>query len=96
MEYVRRDLRSVMELMNGSNFTDEHFLVVTYNLLCAINYMHRANIIHRDLKPANILVTNMSTVKICDFGLARSIKGERPMSPHVGSRYYRAPEVICL
>ena len=46
-----------------------------YNLLCATKYLHTANVIHRDLKPANVLVNEDCTVKICDFGLARSISG---------------------
>ena len=37
--------------------------------------MHSANVLHRDLKPANVLVNEDCTVKICDFGLARSISG---------------------
>lgn len=31
--------------------------------------------LHRDLKPANVLVNEDCSVKICDFGLARSIAG---------------------
>ena len=31
--------------------------------------------LHRDIKPANILVNEDCTVKLCDFGLARSITG---------------------
>ena len=46
-----------------------------YNLLCAVKYLHTANVIHRDLKPANVLVNEDCSVKICDFGLARSISG---------------------
>jgi mitogen-activated protein kinase 1/3 len=46
-----------------------------YNLLCAVKYLHGCNIIHRDLKPANILINEDCSVKICDFGLARSIAG---------------------
>jgi serine/threonine protein kinase len=37
-----------------------------------MRYMHAANILHRDLKPANILINEDCTIKICDFGLARS------------------------
>jgi len=48
---------------------------VVYNLLCAVKYLHSANVLHRDLKPANILVNEDCSVKICDFGLARSIAG---------------------
>ena len=46
-----------------------------YNLFCAVKYLHSANVLHRDLKPANILVNEDCSVKICDFGLARSIAG---------------------
>ena len=37
--------------------------------------MHSAKILHRDIKPANILVNDDCGVKICDFGLARSLAG---------------------
>lgn len=31
--------------------------------------------LHRDLKPANVLINEDCTVKLCDYGLARSISG---------------------
>jgi mitogen-activated protein kinase 1/3 len=43
--------------------------------MCAVKYLHESNVIHRDLKPANVLVNEDCTVKLCDFGLARSITG---------------------
>lgn len=79
-----------------------------YNLLCSLNFLETSNLIHRDLKPSNILITPECNVKICDFGMARSIapvdakkdekkhndKKKRPMSPIAFTRIYRPPEAI--
>ena len=44
-------------------------------MLCAIKYLHESKVIHRDLKPANVLINEDCSVKLCDYGLARSITG---------------------
>ena len=46
-----------------------------YNFLCAINFLHSANIMHRDLKSENILIDDECRIKICDFGMARTMIG---------------------
>lgn len=48
----------------------------------------------QDLKPSNIVVRSDCTLKILDFGLARSAGTTFMMTPYVVTRYYRAPEVI--
>jgi serine/threonine protein kinase len=48
----------------------------------------------RDLKPSNIVVRSDCTLKILDFGLAKTAGTSFMMTPYVVTRYYRAPEVI--
>lgn len=50
-----------------------HIKTLLYNLLVGLKYVHSAGIYHRDLKPANCLVNQDCSVKICDFGLARTV-----------------------
>jgi serine/threonine protein kinase len=49
-------------------------------------------VLHRDLKPANILVNEDCSVKICDFGLARSIAGIDSASFLFGSKRFKNDE----
>ena len=51
-----------------------------YQILRAIKSMHSADIVHRDLKPANILLNQNCDLKVCDFGLARSVRQTGPSS----------------
>lgn len=62
---------------------------MVYNLLCAVKYLHSANVIHRDLKPANVLVNEDCSVKICDFGLARSISGVESSNIFISGRKFK-------
>lgn len=62
-------------------------------------YKHSASCIifvflFQDLKPSNIVVKSDCTLKILDFGLARTAGTTFMMTPYVVTRYYRAPEVI--
>jgi len=51
---------------------ERHVITILYNLLCSLNFVHTANVIHRDLKPSNILISHECSIKICDFGVART------------------------
>jgi mitogen-activated protein kinase 1/3 len=44
-------------------------------------------VLHRDLKPANVLVNEDCTVKLCDFGLARSITGVESAALIISSKH---------
>lgn len=146
MEFIETDLDLLLK--HKIDFNEHHLLKIIYNILIALSFMHQANIMHRDIKPANVLITSNCEVKICDFGLSRSIpqtvnkfpdsmntlklrhkmafekrsgdlwqnirlttpkiaeilvsdrprrnKIKRTMSLHVGSRWYRAPEISMI
>ena len=73
MEYAESDLKKIIK--SNINLEMLHIQTIIYNLLCSIKYLHESNVLHRDLKPANILINEDCTVKLCDYGLARSISG---------------------
>ncbi|XP_048590112.1 stress-activated protein kinase JNK isoform X2 [Nematostella vectensis] len=95
------DLYLVMELMDASlcqvihmDLDHERLSYLLYQMLCGVKHLHDADIIHRDLKPSNIVVKSDCSLKILDFGLARTAGSAFMMTPYVVTRYYRAPEVI--
>lgn len=102
-QYMRYNLFDLLT-QSEARLNQNQVVALTYNLLCAVKYLHSVNIIHRDLKPENILVSDEMEVKICDFGLSRSLKTtqkpkkvSRKMSMTSFTRFYRPPEVIlCL
>jgi p38 MAP kinase len=57
-----------------------------------LKYIHSAGVVHRDLKPSNVLVDENCDVKLCDFGLARTV--DVTMTGYVSMRHYRAPETM--
>ena len=98
MDFWEYSLREMLSA-DVSNFAEDHLLVLVYNLLCSINYLHGVGVLHRDIKPSNIMVTPDCTVRICDFGFARTCDEEQPKrlrdnSPVAVSRWYRPPEII--
>lgn len=62
-----------------------------------LEYAHNASIIHRDIKPANIRLLENGTVKIMDFGIAKSLETESNLTQTgitLGTSAYLAPEQI--
>ena len=72
-EAAPSDLRKVYR--GQFYLTERHIKTIMYNMLCGLKYIHSAGVIHRDIKPANLLILQDCTVRICDFGLARQLKG---------------------
>ena len=64
-----------------------------YQLLKAIEHMHRNGIFHRDIKPENILLMG-DTVKLADLGSCRGLYSKPPFTEYISTRWYRAPECL--
>ena len=64
----------------------------------ALMYMHGQGIVHRDLKPQNIMICYDGTIRIMDFGIAKTAVGRRitftGFTPSVGTPDYMAPEQV--
>ncbi|XP_031472755.1 uncharacterized protein LOC116245238 [Nymphaea colorata] len=69
-EYMEADLHNVIA---EGILKDVHIRFILYQMAKALKYLHSARLIHRDLKPSNILVNSNCAIKLCDFGLVRSL-----------------------
>ncbi|MCM0084469.1 serine/threonine protein kinase [Geomonas sp. Red32] len=62
-----------------------------------IAHMHQRRVIHRDLKPQNVMICDDGSIRILDFGIAKSI-GRRHtfagFTPALGTPEYMAPEQV--
>jgi eukaryotic-like serine/threonine-protein kinase len=103
-QHVRRCL--VMEYVDGHNLR-KHIVERDLSLpqmvdlcirLCAgLDFLHQNNVVHRDIKPENFLLSrDLSSVKICDFGLSKSSASWRTrwMKETGGTRKYMSPEQL--
>ena len=77
----------------------KHIQYITYQLLKALKYIHSAKLLHRDIKPSNILIDSSCSIKLCDFGLCRSISSDDlpenlVLTDYIATRWYRSPEIL--
>ncbi len=58
-----------------------------------LHYAHGQRIVHRDVKTANLFFTSARSLKIMDFGIAKTLEEVRRTSTLIGGTpYYMAPE----
>lgn len=101
----------VMELLEGGELSAVHdfdrplgahdAIRLVYQACLGLDEAHRSGIVHRDLKPGNLWVARDGSLKVLDFGLARSwdddsIIGANATRGHmlVGTPHYAQPEQV--
>ncbi|MCL5286907.1 MAG: serine/threonine protein kinase [Acidobacteria bacterium] len=92
MEFVEGEsLRAALKRKQG--FSVRGGLDVARQILAGLAEAHAQGVVHRDLKPENILIARDGTVKVMDFGIARSLDTGATSTGHVmGTPAYMSPE----
>jgi serine/threonine protein kinase len=92
MEYVDGEsLRHVFRRYGAVSISTG--LEWTRQICAALGEAHAREIAHRDLKPENILIARDGTVKVTDFGIARSVGTDRTETKTItGTPAYMSPE----
>lgn len=92
----------VMELVESANelsleslqaMNPERFLPLYYQLLFAIEAVHKAGVLHLDIKPSNLLLSESGQIKVADFGISLLVD-DREEWGQQGSWFCLTPEQI--
>jgi serine/threonine-protein kinase len=92
MEYVTG--KSLKEIIDKKGALDPMRAAKFSIQICiALESAHQKGLIHRDIKPQNIMITEAGTVKVTDFGIAKSIADDVTKTLSVvGTAHYISPE----
>ncbi|MEE4272352.1 MAG: serine/threonine-protein kinase [Thermoanaerobaculales bacterium] len=86
------------QLVQAGVVNDPRTVVSILLQICeGLEFAHNRGIVHRDIKPSNIRVLEDGTVKIMDFGIAKSLEGGTKLTQTgiaLGTAGYLAPEQI--
>lgn len=85
------------KIKRGETFSLQEKIRILIEVCKGLHYAHENNIIHRDIKPANIRIQDDGSIKIMDFGIAKSTHMESHLTQTgmtLGTAAYLAPEQI--
>jgi serine/threonine protein kinase len=93
MEYVEGEPLSDL-LQRRRRFEPTEAVALGQQACAGLEHAHEAGLVHRDIKPQNLLIMTDGTLKIADFGIARSVDGTQltEVGTVLGTAAYLAPE----
>ena len=97
MEYLEG--KTIADTMNDVRpFPVADAVQIASRICDALSYMHEQKIVHRDLKPQNVMICKDGTLRIMDFGIAKSMEARRltfaGLTSTMGTPDYMAPEQV--
>jgi len=92
-EYGQGELFEILE--DDGRLPEDIVRNIARQLVRALHYLHSNRVIHRDMKPQNVLIGAHGTVKLCDFGFARSMSNKTAVLTSIkGTPLYMSPEIV--
>jgi serine/threonine protein kinase len=98
----------VMEFLEGRTlgermrqelpFPETEAVRIASQICAGLDYLHRKGVVHRDLKPDNVMLCSDGSIRIMDFGIAKSGLARRltfgGFTAPMGTPDYIAPEQV--
>jgi hypothetical protein len=103
--YIAMELVEGIDLSEAmaspDRFSLERRVRLVVDICRGLDFAHKMAVVHRDVKPANIRLTRDGTVKILDFGIAKSLRANDATDPSrtqqglvLGTPSYLSPELV--
>ena len=97
MEYLQGQTLAA-RLRKESRLAEGEAVRIAIQICAGLDYLHRKGVVHRDLKPENVMLCDDGTIRIMDFGIAKSQDSRRltfgSFSAPMGTPDYIAPEQV--
>jgi len=97
MEFVNGETLAARLKREGGKMPEAEALRVAREVALGLAHAHGKGVLHRDIKPDNILLGLDGSIKISDFGTAKSFLDEESLTQTgviIGTPYFISPEQV--